>query len=93
MGSQTQNVKTNIVVPICKDTQTDKISAGAKFNKVLNKDFIGQFDYYRYSFYLSIEIIPKWNVYAWYDIMDSSSPVVLAKLWNDNNQLIIASIE
>lgn len=25
--------------------------------------------------------------------MDSSSPVVLAKLWNDNNQLIIASIE
>lgn len=73
--------------------EIDLISAGAEFNKVFNKGFINQFDYYGYSIYTSVKICPKWRIFARYDLMDSSSPAGLAEPWNDDNQLIIGGIE
>jgi hypothetical protein len=73
--------------------QVSAFSAGMEFNKVFNKNFIGELDYYGYSFYTSIKILPKWRVFARYDWMDSTSPVGLAEPWNEDNQLIMGGIE
>jgi len=73
--------------------QNDLLSAGGEFNKVFNKGFVNRFDYYGYSFYASVKVLPKWTAYARYDWMDSSSPSELTDPWNEDNQLIMGGIE
>ena len=73
--------------------QNDSFSTGIEFNKVFNKGFVDKLDYYGYSFYTSVKILPKWRVFARYDWIDSSSPSELSEPWNDDNQLIIGGIE
>lgn len=87
------NFKNQYTLSLFAGYQIDEISAGAEFNKVFNKGFINQFDYYGYSFYTSVKISPKWRIFARYDWMDSSSPAGLTKTWNDDNQLIMGGVE
>lgn len=71
-----------------------KFTLGAEFNKQFNKQFINNKNYYGYSAYGSLNLNPRWNVYARYDILDSNKPKDYLAKWNDNNgQLIIAGIE
>lgn len=74
--------------------QNDLISAGVEYNKVFNKGFIENKDYFGYSIYSGIKIHPKWKVYARYDLTDSNTPSTFSSQWNDlDGQLIIAGIE
>jgi len=74
--------------------QNSKVSGGVEFNKVYNKGFIRNKDYYGYSFYTSVEFLPKWRAYARYDIMDSNTPDSFSASWNDlDGQLLMGGVE
>jgi len=74
--------------------QDNKISGGVEYNRVYNKGFIEDKDYYGYSVYTSIKIAPKWRAYARYDIMDSKIPSTFHSPWNDlEGQLMIGGME
>lgn len=74
--------------------QNKRLSGGIEFNKVFNKGFIEKKDYYGYSAYSSVEILPKWRVYARYDLMDSNMPKQFTQQWNKNDgQLLMGGIE
>jgi len=74
--------------------QNSRISGGIEYNKVFNKGFIGKKDYYGYSFYASAKILPKWRVYARYDLMGSDTPKAFNNPWNDDDgQLLMGGIE
>lgn len=74
--------------------KNELISLGAEFNKMFNKGFIDSKNCYGYSFYSSVNLSPKWNVYARYDIMNSNTPSGYIEKWNSlDGQLMIAGIE
>lgn len=74
--------------------QDKVISAGAEYNRVYNKGFVENKDYYGYSFYSSAKVAPKWRAFARYDLMDSSAPSYFVTPWNDlDGQLIIVGAE
>lgn len=74
--------------------QNKQFSIGGEFNKVFNKQFIDNKNYYGYSVYGTVQVSPKWNVYARYDLLDSNKPSGFKGKWNDNDgQLIMAGIE
>lgn len=63
--------------------QNKLISLGAEYNKVYNKDFTSDKDYYGYSFYTSGKIASKWRAFARFDLMDSNIPSAFTSPWND----------
>lgn len=70
------------------------VSLGAEFNKMFNTGFIESKNTYGYSFYSTVNIAPKWNAYARYDIMDSNKLAGTTEKWNDlDGQLMIAGVE
>lgn len=74
--------------------QIDLISFGAEYNRVFNKGFIEDKDYYGYSAYASVKIKSKWRVFGRYDWMDSKKPASFTEEWNNlDGQLIMAGIE
>lgn len=74
--------------------QNQKFSVGGEFNKVFNKQFIDNKNYYGYSVYGTVQIAPKLNVYTRYDILDSNKPSGFKEKWNDDDgQLIMAGVE
>lgn len=74
--------------------RNDIISGGIEYNKVYNKDFIEDKDYFGYSFYSSIKILPKIRVFARYDITDSNIPSTFVSQWNNSDgQLIMGGVE
>lgn len=88
------NYKNQYTLSLFAGYQNTKVSGGAEFNKVYNKGFIDSKDYYGYSFYSSVEFLPKWRVYARYDITDSNTPGSFPNPWNsEDGQLIMGGIE
>lgn len=74
--------------------QDKNISMGAEYNRVYNKGFIENKDYFGYSFYTSAKLVNKWRAFARYDLMDSSTPSNFISPWNDlDGQLIIIGAE
>lgn len=74
--------------------QNEHISGGVEYNRVFNKGFIQDKDYYGYSAYATYQFAPKWRVYARYDIMDSKMPDEFLSPWNDKDgQLMIGGVE
>ncbi|NDV78549.1 hypothetical protein D0T57_06145 [Dysgonomonas sp. 511] len=73
----------------------DKIlSVGAEYNRVFNKGFIKDKDYFGYSFYASARFAPKWRAFGRYDIADSSAPSGFTSPWYDNDgQLVMIGAE
>lgn len=74
--------------------QTSNISTGIEFNKVFNKGFIENKNYYGYSFFASGKIASKWKLYGRYDLVKSQSPENFKSAWNSSDgQLMIAGVE
>ncbi len=74
--------------------QNEKISSGIEYNKVYNKSFINDKDYFGYSFYSSIKLLPKLRLFARYDLCDSKTPHDFNSAWNDlDGQLMITGVE
>jgi len=74
--------------------QDERISGGLEYNRVFDKGFIENKDYYGYSAYASIKTASKWRIYARYDLMDSKNPAAFETPWNDlDGQLMIAGVE
>lgn len=74
--------------------QNSVISAGAEYNRVFNKGFIQDKDYYGYSFYTSGKIADRWRVYGRYDWMGSKTPDSFKSPWNNlDGQLAIVGVE
>lgn len=74
--------------------KNDLISGGVEYNRVFNKGFIQDKDYYGYSVYGGVKFSSKWSAYARYDIMDSNMPSSFTSPWNDlDAQLMIAGVE
>lgn len=74
--------------------RNDIISGGIEYNKVYNKDFIEDKNYFGYSFYTSIKVSPKIRAFARYDITDSDIPSTFVSQWNNSDgQLIMGGIE
>lgn len=73
----------------------DKIlSGGVEYNRVFNKGFVEDKDYYGYSAYASMQVAPQWRVYARYDIMDSKIPAEFTSPWNSlDGQLMMGGVE
>lgn len=86
--------KNQYAIALFAGYRNDKLSAGAEFNKVFNKQFIDNKNYYGYSFYSTINISPKINVYARYDLLNSNKPKEFKEKWNDDDgQLIMTGVE
>ncbi|NDW11122.1 hypothetical protein D0T56_15855 [Dysgonomonas sp. 520] len=74
--------------------QDKKVSGGLEFNKVWNKGMVKGKDYYGYSAYASVEVAPKWRVFARYDLMDSHKPSNFSSEWNSlDGQIVMGGIE
>lgn len=74
--------------------QDKNISLGAEYNRVYNKGFIDNKDYYGYSFYTSAKLAKKWRLFGRYDLMDSSSPSSFTSPWNSfDGQLMMIGAE
>lgn len=74
--------------------QNDFISGGLEYNRVFDKGFIEDKDYYGYSGYASVKIASQWRIYARYDLMDSKIPSGFSSEWNNKDgQLIMGGIE
>lgn len=74
--------------------QNSVISAGVEYNRVFNKGFIQDKDYYGYSLYTSGKIADKWRLYGRYDLMDSKTPENFTSPWNSlDGQLMIIGAE
>lgn len=74
--------------------QDDLISGGLEYNRVFDKGFIKDKDYYGYSGYASVKIAPKWRIYARYDWTDSKTPSAFSSPWNDlDGQLLMGGVE
>lgn len=73
----------------------DKIvTAGVEYAHVFNKGFIQDKEVYGFSVYSTVKIAPKWQVYARYDNLDSSSPSNFGTEWNDRDgQAMIAGVQ
>jgi len=88
------NFKNQYALSLFTGYQNKKFSVGGEFNKVFNKQFIDNKNYYGYSVYGTAQIAPLWSVYARYDILDSNKPTGFKDKWNDDDgQLIMAGIE
>lgn len=93
-GITSGNYKHQYTLSLFAGYQNDMVSAGAEYNRVFNKGFIEDKDYFGYSFYSGIKIHPKWKIYARYDLMDSNKPAAFASEWNNlDGQLMIAGVE
>ena len=74
--------------------QNKRISGGLEFNKIRNKGMVDGKDYYGYSAYASVEVAPKWRVFARYDLMDSETPDNFSSKWNNlDGQIIMGGVE
>lgn len=72
----------------------EKISGGLEYNRIFDKGFVEDKDYYGYSAYASVKLSSKWRAYARYDIMDSKTPSTFTSPWNDlDGQLMIGGLE
>ncbi|MDH6355201.1 hypothetical protein M2132_001538 [Dysgonomonas sp. PH5-45] len=74
--------------------QNKELSGGVEYNRVFNKGFVKDKDYYGYFAYVSYSFAPKWRVYARYDLMDSKTPHNFSSAWNNlGGQLMVGGIE
>jgi hypothetical protein len=62
--------------------QDKTISGGLEYNRIYNKGFIGNRDYFGYSIYASGKFAPKWRSFARYDLVDSRNPATFTTPWN-----------
>jgi hypothetical protein len=86
--------KNQYTLSIFTGYQDKKISAGAEYNRVFNKGFVGKKDYYGYSFYTSAKIAPKWRTFIRYDLTDSLMPDSFVSPWNSaDGQLMMIGVE
>lgn len=88
------NYKDQQTLSLFAGYQDKNISIGAEYNKVYNKGFIDNKDYFGYSFYSSVKIAPKWRVFGRYDLMDSTIPDNFNNPWNKyDGQFIMIGAE
>lgn len=75
--------------------QDKLLSGGLEYNRVFNKGFVEDKDYYGYSVYASMKLAHKWRVYARYDIVDSKVPAGFGGYtWNSlDGQLMVGGLE
>lgn len=93
-GLESGSYKNQYNLSLFSGYKNEYVSLGAEFNKMLNKGFIDNKNCYGYSFYSSINVAPKWNIYARYDLMDSNKPTGYTEKWNSlDGQLLIAGVE
>lgn len=83
------NYRNQYTVSLFAGYQNKYISGGLEYNKVFNKGFVKEKDYYGYSAYASVRILPKWRVYGRYDQTESSSPKQFSEKWNSGDGLLI----
>lgn len=70
------------------------VSGGIEYNRVFNKGFINNKDYYGYSVYGSAQFAKKWRGYARYDLTNSQKPTEFVEKWNSTDgQLMIIGAE
>ncbi|MFR9166731.1 MAG: hypothetical protein ACLVKO_11125 [Dysgonomonas sp.] len=74
--------------------QNDLFSFGGEYNRVFNKGFIEDKDFYGVSFYATVNFLPKWNAYVRYDLADSAMPSTFIEQWSDlDGQLVMGGVE
>ncbi len=93
-GVENTDYKNQYTLSFLAGYQNQRISFGAEYNRLYNKGFIENKDYYGCSFYASVKANPKWSVFARYDWMDSKIPAGFTSPWNNTDgQLMIAGVE
>lgn len=93
-GVSDVNYKDQKTLSLFAGYKSDRVWGGVEYNRVFNKGFIEDKDYYGYSAYGAIRINSKWSAYARYDIVDSKQNAKFTSPWNDlDGQLMIAGVE
>lgn len=70
------------------------VTAGVEYAHVFNRGFIKDKEIHGFSVYSTVKIASKWQVYARYDNLDSSSPSNFGTEWNDRDgQAMIAGVQ
>ena len=87
------NYKNQYSLSLFAGYRNSNVSGGVEYNKVYNKGFVAEKDYFGYSLYTSVKISPKFGIFARYDITDSNIPSSFTGSWNDDNQLIMGGVE
>lgn len=94
LTSSSYTFKNQYTLALFTGYQNSQLSIGAEFNKMFNKQFIDNKNYYGYSVYSTVNIAPKLDLYARYDILKSNKPSGFKDRWNeDDGQLIMGGIE
>lgn len=88
------NYKNQYILALFAGYKNEYISCGIEYNRLYNKGFIENKDYYGCSFYSSVKIAPKFRIYGRYDFTESTQPNNFNEPWNDlDGQLMIVGLE
>lgn len=88
------NFRNQYTLSVFAGYQDKIVSGGIEYNRVYNKGFVDNKDYYGYSIYTSARIASQLRAFARYDWMDSYTPNQFSAPWNkQDGQVTIVGVE